>query len=51
MIPVYSGCLEQIQSVAVPDSLVVDTQVAIEGKINDYYQAALKKSLCDRDYP
>ena len=45
VILVYSDCLEEIQAVGVPKSLVVNTQVAIEGKFNEYYQTALKKNF------
>jgi hypothetical protein len=45
VIPSYSGCLEQIQAVAVTNKEVTDAQIAIESKINEYYQAALGKKI------
>ena len=37
--------MEQIQSVAVLNNDLMDLQLAIEKKINDYYQSALTKKV------
>jgi hypothetical protein len=43
VIPCYSGCIEQIQSIAINNSALTRAHIAIENKLDEYYQAALKK--------
>jgi hypothetical protein len=45
VIPCYSGCIEQIQSIAIDNSSFTSAQMAIEKKLGEYYQAALRKKV------
>ena len=45
VIPCYSGCIEQIQSIAKDNSSFTSAQMAIEKKLDEYYQAALRKKV------
>ena len=46
VIPCYSGFIEQIQSNAINNSTFTSGQVDIKNKLDEYFQAAMKKSVC-----
>ena len=50
VIPCYSGCIEQIQSIAINNSALTSAHIAIEKKLDEYYQAALKKKCMLEKY-
>jgi hypothetical protein len=45
-----TGCIEQIQSIAINNSALTSAHIAIEKKLDEYYQAALKKKCMLEKY-
>ena len=46
VIPCYFGFIQQMQSIAINNSAFTSAQIAIENKLDEYYQVAMKKSVC-----